>query len=219
MVVVPQIRGLTIVLIGDFNPTIFQPAWFAAQGFITDEEARTAAIGIIHPDVTAFELSWLKLQVDRERFFSMCLAPPYFPQVVETVCRTFELLHHTPIKALGITNEAHYRSATIDKWHTLGNKLAPKEDWLPFFKQPGMRTLRIEQNPRPDGEEGHVQVTVEPSLRINPGLYLNVNDEIHGKGGAPLGAKLAVEKIQQRWPETTEFSEKIFEHFATQIIA
>ena len=79
----PQIRGLTIVLIGDFNPTIFQPAWFAAQGFITDEEARTAAIGIIHPDVTAFELSWLKLQVDRERFFSMCLAPPYFPQVVE----------------------------------------------------------------------------------------------------------------------------------------
>jgi hypothetical protein len=31
---VPQIRGLTFVLIGEFNPTIFQPAWFASEGLL-----------------------------------------------------------------------------------------------------------------------------------------------------------------------------------------
>ena len=31
---IPEIQGANIVLLGDFNPKIFQPAWFAAQDLI-----------------------------------------------------------------------------------------------------------------------------------------------------------------------------------------
>lgn len=34
----------TIIAVGDLNPAIFQPAWFAAEGLITREEAQAAKV-------------------------------------------------------------------------------------------------------------------------------------------------------------------------------
>ena len=64
----PDIQGVTVVFLGDFNPKIFQPAWFAVQGLIRQQEAEEANVEIIHPDVVSFSLEWLALQVTRERF-------------------------------------------------------------------------------------------------------------------------------------------------------
>ena len=33
----PEIKAFSIVLLGDFNPKIFQPAWFSAQGLIREK--------------------------------------------------------------------------------------------------------------------------------------------------------------------------------------
>jgi hypothetical protein len=47
----PEIQGISIVLLVDFNPKIFQPAWFAAQNLIRQQEADEATIHIkVHPD-------------------------------------------------------------------------------------------------------------------------------------------------------------------------
>jgi hypothetical protein len=64
----PDLSELSIVLIGNFNPTIFQPSWLARHGLITDGAAQSAAIAVIHPDITAFSIeSLFTLQVERER--------------------------------------------------------------------------------------------------------------------------------------------------------
>jgi hypothetical protein len=69
-----QIRALNLVLVGDFNPTIFQPRWFSSEGILTDEEAGAANVQVIHPDVTVFDLEWMQITVQRDRLNATCLA-------------------------------------------------------------------------------------------------------------------------------------------------
>lgn len=215
---VPQIRGLTFVLIGEFNPTIFQPAWFASEKLLTEEEAKTATVNVIHPDITSFELPWVRFQVERERFTASSLAQPYFERLVGVVCDTFTILRHTPIRLLGVNNEAHFRAASIEKWHALGHKFAPKDFWFKFFKNPGMQDVTIKEVPRPDGLAGHLQIIVQPSVRINPGVYVATNDEIHGHDGGFLGAARAIELMRDKWPSMIEFSESVFSSISDEIV-
>ena len=63
----PKIQGLSIVLIGDFNPKIFQPAWFGMEGLIARKDVEDAEIQIVHPDIVKFNLKWLFFNVTRER--------------------------------------------------------------------------------------------------------------------------------------------------------
>lgn len=39
-----EIDGATIVLLGEFNPAIFQPAWFGQNGLIGAQEVKEAKI-------------------------------------------------------------------------------------------------------------------------------------------------------------------------------
>jgi len=64
----PEIQGQSIVLIGDFNPRIFQPAWFGKEHLIRENEADTATIKIIHPDIVSFSTEWFELDITRDRF-------------------------------------------------------------------------------------------------------------------------------------------------------
>jgi hypothetical protein len=50
----PEIQGISVVWLGDFNPKIFQPAWFAAEGLIrsrSTEWARVHGIGEIRVEI------------------------------------------------------------------------------------------------------------------------------------------------------------------------
>jgi len=205
------------VLIGEFNPTIFQPAWFSSEKLLTEAEADAANVNVIHPDITAFELPWLRIQVERERFTATSLAQPYFERVVGLVCDTFAILRHTPVLFFGINNEAHFLAGSTEKWHALCHKLAPKDYWKQFFDDPGMQNISIRQVPRSDGLAGHVQVIVEPSVKITPGVYIATNDEIRDPAGLRLGADRTVELVREKWPTIVDFSETVFASIAEEI--
>ena len=40
----PEISGVSVVLLGDFNPAIFTPAWFALHGLLPEECRRQRGI-------------------------------------------------------------------------------------------------------------------------------------------------------------------------------
>ena len=50
----PEISAASIVMVGYFNPQIFQPFWLAMHGVISEEEAESANIGFVHPEITRF---------------------------------------------------------------------------------------------------------------------------------------------------------------------
>ena len=98
-----------IVLIGDFNPHIFQPHWFAYHKLLGEDECKSAKIDIVHSDITIFRLDWLKFEITRERVVAMTSFDQYYEVLRDLIIGTFNILTHTPIRMMGINNIADFK--------------------------------------------------------------------------------------------------------------
>jgi len=194
-----EIEGVSIVLLGSFNPTIFQPAWFASQGLIAQDLSDSADVGIVHRQMVAFNAGWFEVQVTDDRFSVSSLTAPSYDLLRDLVLGTFRLLRYTPLRAMGLNKDVHYRIASEEAWHAIGHKLAPAANWEPVLKQPGMRSLLIE-GVRDDDLPGYIHVKVEPSLRVDPGLYVSVNDHYEVVDPVPAeGASRVLKILEEQW--------------------
>ena len=111
----PEISGVAIVLRGSFNPSIFQPLWFARHELITDDAAASANIHVVHPEVTSFEIDpEFTFNVDRDRLVvSRAIAP--LVTASDLLCRIFgDLLPHTPISSIGINRQVHFNVGSFE---------------------------------------------------------------------------------------------------------
>ncbi len=179
----PEIQGLNIVLLGDFNPKIFQPAWFGSQNLVQASEAEAANIEILNPELSIFSLEWLQVQITRDRCTMGTMQEPYYEVLRDLCLSTFKLLKHTPIRIMGINRWSHFRKRSLEDWHALGHRLVPKDLWNNILKDPGMTSLTV-QGKREDCFKGYIRVTVEPSLKIPNGVFIQVND--HYQADEPI---------------------------------
>ena len=219
----PEISGVNVVLLGDFNPAIFTPAWFALHGLLPEGVADSAELHVAHQQVTEFVADWLRLQVAVESFFVETLQAPHI-RLRDLVVRIFkEHLYHTPIRAFGINRNIHFRVQDLAERDRIGRTLAPVEPWGTWGqnlgldgKQGGMTSLTMTQvNPegRPNG--GQINVTVEPSHRVGEGLtgvYVRVNDH-YAIDHANLGtAERLLELFENSFDASLERSNGIIDH-------
>lgn len=173
----PAFDRASIVMLGQFNPAIFQPAWFARHSLIRDEEASNAKNLIVTDQVTNFEADWLTVSVTADRFQAQTDQPAYSIALRDLVLGTFSLLEHTPFWAVGMNRHLHYRVESEDLWHQYGHFLVPKEPWADLIDNPGMRAVTI-WGTRPDAPGARIQYVVEPSNRVRPwGLYFSFNED------------------------------------------
>jgi hypothetical protein len=212
----PDLRGFSIVLLGDFNPKIFQPAWFSAQKLIREMEYETADIRVVHSEITDFLLEWCQVTVTRDRFVAQGSQEPY-EIIRDLVVGAFKILTHTPISKFGINTEVHYRVESEDVWHHFGDLLSPKERWSEVINMPGMRSITMEESKRKDGRKGYIRVTVEPSVRVHPGVYFKVNDHYEGnpKDGEGCSEILAI--LEDVWTSSRDRSDAIIQSLAERI--
>lgn len=210
------IEGISLVLLGSFNPAIFQPAWLAAHRLIPQEEADEAKIKLIHPELTEFSSDWLNLQVMHDRFTASTTQTAFFEPLRDFVIGTFMILEHTPVRMLGMNSDRHFELPSEEEWHQVGRNLAPPDPWEDVLNSPGLGKLMM-QGVRPDDMKGAVNVTVEPSTRVKYGVYVNINDHfvIADDEDSVGSAGLATSLIRERWdtflsqPET--IAQAIFE--------
>jgi hypothetical protein len=171
----PDVSGRSVVLVGNFNPAIFHPQWFARTGLVPEEEASTATLELTAPQVSKFSINWFECQVTLDNFQVSTLQAEMEEPLRDLVVGTFALLPHTPVWAFGLNSDCHFSLPSVDVWHKLGHRLSPKEIWDGLLEDPGTRAVAI-QGRRSDGVPGATLVRVEPSLRVHPGLYIGVND-------------------------------------------
>ena len=86
------------------------------------------------------------------------------------------LLPHTPVKAGSIHHRSEIAIDTEEEWHRVGHALAPKELWEDILDKPGMFDFAM-VGVRPDDLNGAIRVRIQPSTVVQPGIFLNVNDE------------------------------------------
>jgi hypothetical protein len=168
----------SIVLVGSFNPAIFQPAWLAAKGLIRESEASGAAIEVIHPEISQFRADWLHLSVATDKFVASTRDPAHRAPLRDLVVGIFDLLDQTPTSRMGLNRSMQVDVEDDEKWHALGHLIAPKEPWAGILVKPGTRTLLMEAA-RGDGLPGKTFFRVEPSQRFPHAVFVDVNSEFH----------------------------------------
>ena len=183
----PEISGVSVVLLGEFNPAIFTPAWFAMHGLLPESAAESAMLEVAHRQVTVFSTDWLRLEVTHNRFSINTLQAPYI-RLRDLVARVFkEHLYHTPLNAFGINRDVHFQVSSLTVRDQMGRTLAPVEPWGTWShalgldgERGGMTSLTMSQiDPKGRPKGGCINVKVEPSNRIGQGrlgVYVQVND-------------------------------------------
>ncbi len=175
-----ELERISIVVLGNFNPAIFHPSWFEYHNLLGKEESKNAEIDVVHPSASNFTAEWVSINVIRERFQVITTKASYYEALRDLVVGVLELLEHTPLGSMGINRDMHYRMSSKEKWHLIGDKLAPKEFWNGLLESPGMRNLTLEGK-RTDDFAGYIRVRVEPSNKIEHGVFISVNDHYEVK--------------------------------------
>ncbi len=211
-----EIEVTSVVLLGKFNPSIFQPAWLAANNLIRQGEAEAANIEVIHREVCVFTADWLNLQVTQTRFVATAVDAVHQIELRDLVLGIFTLLEHTPFDKMGMNRDMHFRMDSREKWHAFGDLLVPKGLWgPPIMEQPGLRSLVIE-NQRDEIKLPKLTVKVEPSPRVSPGVYIGTN--AHHDAGAedPDAARNLLKVLKDSWESTQAEARRIAEHLLNQ---
>ncbi|MDR7038451.1 hypothetical protein J2X36_003215 [Methylobacterium sp. BE186] len=183
----PEFGGLSIILVGNFNPAIFSPQWFARCGIVSEAEAEAAELGVIHPEIAAFIVGGKNIQIETTRFSVETTEAPWVSSC-DLITRTFgDYLSYTPITRFGINRHVHFRVDSEETRNKIGRRLAPITPWgewgatiatLPKERRGGCVDISM-QEPWIDNEwRGHVQATIQPSAKLpgNTGIYMGVND-------------------------------------------
>ena len=225
----PERSGVTVVLLGKFNPTIFTPAWFALHDLLPESAAESAELKVGHPLVTAFSYDWLRLEVTAERFAVETLLAPYI-RLCDLVARVFkEHLYHTPLNAFGINRAVHFRVKSFAVRDQMGKTLAPVEPWGALGRDlgldgehGGMTSLTMSQvspQGRPTG--GKINVTVEPSNRIDQGLgvYVLVNDHYANDDASPGAGERLMGLFEDNFDTSLKRSDSIVDHIMSLAVS
>lgn len=186
MSVITKLKQVSVVLIGDFNPAMFQPEWFSKNEIISVEDAHIAEDNSDHPllvtsQLTIFRTSLLDVKIEQKKFSVSCTKEPYLT-VKDFITKTFESLSGVTIRAYGFNYSAHYDVGGREKQNFIGDVLAPKEQWKSLFgddlanidMNSGMSSIRMVKV-KADGD-GQITVVVEPSNFEKSGVFMTCND-------------------------------------------
>jgi hypothetical protein len=207
----PQSSDVSVVVIGGFNPRIFEPLWFSQQGLVPEVEAQHANAQLVDGQFARLDLPWAIITVIAERLdVTSNEETVQTAQIRDLSLGILRLLPHTPAQRIGINHLGHFAVESEDVWHKLGHELTPKGLWEEVLERPGMLSVTI-KGQRMDGYAGSVNVTVQPSVVVHPGIFINVNDDFGIEPGLPEPAGRLADILEETWVEGEARSSRVMD--------
>lgn len=212
----PEVAGVNIVVVGNFNPAIFTPAWFVLYDLLPEHAVDNAKLDVALPQFAKFGFEWFDLNVTNNRFQVSTLQAPYI-RIRDLVVRVFtEHLNHTPMTAFGINRDVHFRVKNRAERDRIGKMLAPVEPWGEWgesLNMDGMVSLKIRWSEKKESAgKNYTDITVEPSGRMGggaTGIYVGLNDHYEfeaEKESAPL-----MQLLSDRFEDSIRRSDRIID--------
>ena len=206
------IQSYSVVLRGNFNPAIFHPSWFGAHGLLRPEEVEQAVKQpemVVHSEASVFSAEWLQIAVTKDRFQAFTTQESHSELLRDLVMSIFGLLVHTPLNAMGLNRDFHFRLESNDVRNSLGYRLVPKQNWQNVLKSPGMMNVTV-HGQRPDDLHGYIQVVVAPSVKVDNGVYIAINDHYELKTDSTKAAtEKATDILSKSWSVSMERAKTI----------
>jgi hypothetical protein len=174
-----DVVGTSVVFLGSFDPLVFQPVYMAEHGLLTDSDLTQLRYQFLANELMVLNLPWMQLSAEPGKIIASTTAEsPIVEPVRDFLFALYETLPVRKVSAVGINHETHFAVQSEEAWHKLGHTLVPKEPlWNGVLVSPGTATVTI-RGQRDDDFQGHINVRVEPSTRLHPGIYVNVNDDM-----------------------------------------
>lgn len=228
MQIEPEYGSASVVLLGSFNPRIFNPDWLAQIGLISDAERAASEIGIIHEDVAQMRVGSRNLHVEKNRFSVDTTEAPFIALADFANALFSDVLPQTPITRLGINRVVHFRAPSEAARNKVGRLLAPLEPWGEWGKEindsppqarGGALTL-VMQKARLDGDlrggtTANLQPSVMPTLG-NTGIYMAINDDFfYFNGKKESTAQSLLEILLDRFDSSMRLADRIIDHIMT----
>lgn len=210
-------QSTAVVLLGSFNPRIFEPLWFSRNELISEQEAEQAEVQMIDRDFCRLRVDWIELVVVGERLQAQTTSETVSDdQIRDLLVGLLKLLPHTPIQRVLIHHRAEIAIENEDAWHAVGHALAPKELWEGVLDNPGMFDFAM-LGTRPDDLQGSIKVRIQPSLTVQPGIFMNVNDEFL-VSSANGGVVDVAQSIYELWPQAESRAQDIRERLLSRLV-
>jgi len=172
-----QIRTLSIVLLGDFNPVIIQPFWLAQKKLIKEFEAESAKVELVHNEICKFDLGWATFEITKRRFEMKTSNQAFFEPIKDLVVSMFGYLGETPINSMGINHVFHILYSNSERYFEVGDNLVKFPIWDGIINKPKLLAIEILEPDRTEEFPGSIRVRIEPSDQITPfGVAFSIND-------------------------------------------
>lgn len=224
-----DLSGVAIVSAGNFNPAIIHPRWLAEKSLIPDSVAEHAMNQeapkqmLVSSQIAVFVADWLSVQVTPEQAVFATVDEGRAVDLRDFVRGVFELLPETPVHAIGINSDTHFKTASEEAWHAFGDQFLPKGFWEPIFEtgswrsrsggnRVGMRVMSVEVHRDDDSVPGFVRVELAPSIRIpNNGVYIGINAhfQLAGVTTGRTSAADASRVLVEYWDETRDLEASV----------
>lgn len=225
----PELAGVAIVGVGAFNPAIIHPAWLADKELIPQNQAEHAMAQtepqqlIVTPQVAVFVADWLSVQVTQNQAVFSTVDLGREADLRDLALGVWELLPETPVDAIGINADSHYRMPSEEAWHAFGDRFLPKTFWNPLFEGGdwvkrgdgefvGMRVMTVEVTRSDRQIPRHVRVELAPSLRVGPyGVYVGIKAHLQLRKSADqrTTASDAARLLREQWDSTRSLESKL----------
>ncbi|MFB6264809.1 MAG: hypothetical protein ABEL76_14465 [Bradymonadaceae bacterium] len=221
----PAIDGASIVLVGEFRTGLYQPAWFARHDLIRDEEAEDAEMLLLQehtvedtenqPGITSFSIGALSFHVQNDKFIARTDDPSEFRPLLDLVLGTFRIVEATPLDALGMNRKTHVELPEDKLWTTVMDSLVPTEPWSESLDEPHALTTTI-RGERDKPEVAYVQTKVEPSTKIEDGIYVEINQHVDT---AELDEETGpFDYLEEDWISALDFAAQLRDHLVVDAL-
>jgi hypothetical protein len=165
------------VVKGHFKAAIFSPAWLWKQELIGPEEYGASEVEIISADVAKFSCLWLACLITPDTLQFSTNDDDEFERVRDAVVGVLRILDQTPVAALGINRAVRFQAGEVERWHAIGDALAPKAPWKGALRLPGMANITM-WGVREDSYKGRIAVVVEPAPQLGVAIVYNDHYEL-----------------------------------------
>lgn len=172
----------SIVLIGDFQPSIFHPDYLLQKEAITEEEYKEL-IKIkkdedifVSNNMASLETDLFVIQVQPNRLV-LSSKNELYERMLDVFINLFDNLGDLPVKAYGINISFHLLVKDKEELREFGQYFSPWEKWGSFLKDEKSYTSGISSlSGRKTTEYGCINLKIESSTQyLSGGVYFNFN--------------------------------------------
>eukprot|EP00456_Euglypha_rotunda_P058288 TRINITY_DN483_c0_g1_i15.p1 TRINITY_DN483_c0_g1~~TRINITY_DN483_c0_g1_i15.p1 ORF type:complete len:222 (+),score=23.47 TRINITY_DN483_c0_g1_i15:1021-1686(+) len=201
----PERHLYTFVALGSFNPAIFHPKWFETNELIPAGGWSEDELEVCSRQLSIFTMDELRVEVTGDRLAMLTQKPSLSPALKDLAVGALAILEHTPLTAVGLNLQMHFRMPSLEAYHDVGHRLAPKTDW-DFLDFPAMLQLKM-QGRRTSTKSERLEFAIGPADDIVYGLAVAVNQHYNLDSHDVRGKNLECRRIlMEDWPEFMRFA-------------